>query len=195
VLFRSHLDKHKHKDEQLLGEMQNRIEADWYARQHHGVLSPGDRDGEFHTNDDGILAPVLDSHKDDHHITMAKTDKFSPKEFEELTKTKEYPKGLKFKEVQKILMHHHNVANGHHDDDLDEHHKSLEEHPFIYSAHQLVGNMGLHPGDFHASNMGIWEHPVTKKRYPVIRDYGYSTDISHEYHKRWKRRSQKLRGY
>lgn len=74
IAFPGALDKHT-GDSKLLGEHQNSIESDNYTRRAHSMLVEG-RDGHYTTNEDGVTAPVLDSHPDDHWLEMRKVTQY-----------------------------------------------------------------------------------------------------------------------
>lgn len=185
VAFPGALDRHTGSD-RLLGEHQNEVEADNYSRQSYSMLRHQPEKGEHHYayNDEGVTAPVLGNHEDHHWLEMGKADKMSAGKFKELTKTESHPKGLKFDEFTTALQNDHAAAHGHHsgNDGLDH----VREHPLYENTSNFINDTGNHPGDLRLQNYGVWKHPVTGKEHPVIRDYGFSNEISKLYSKGWQ---------
>lgn len=184
IAFPGSLDRYKKNEEDLLGQMQNRVEADHFTRHHYGMLREND-DNTFSTNENGVLAPVLSNHPDHHYLEMGHVNPITETKFRELTKTDTHPKGLKFKDMFNAINKEYNDAHGqsthlpeHHN---DEYHDHLMSHPFLQNLYDMVISTGNHPGDINRRNMGVWTHPVTKKEYPVISDYGFSNDVAKAY--------------
>ena len=175
------LDKHTGDDE-LLGQAQNRAEHN--ASVHHALYSE-DSEGKLTTNPHGCIAPVIHAHDHYDHITSAHCDKFSAKEFHEISKTKEHPKGIKFGEMQEALMRHHDRSNGKYHKDgyktTDSRLDEVEDHPIFqkFQAHQ--DDTGHHPGDIRPANMGMITHPITGERHAVLTDAGYDSNVAESY--------------
>lgn len=170
----------------LLGEMQNEQETDHYLQHRYGMLRQGERTNEFHTNHEGILPPVLDSHEDNHWALHSRIRPVGAGEFRELTKTPEFPRGISHKEFFAATNAYHSLSHGR--DPIshgysDEHLEKLADHPLVAKATDFIGESGAHPADFVKGNMGIWEHPVTKTRHIVIADHGFNNDIAKLYDK------------
>lgn len=158
----------------LLGE-------DHFLNQHHGVLHET-ANGKYATNPHGILAPVFHSHDEGHHIEMGRADKFNERDFKEGMKTKEYPKGISHEDFKGALQHYHNMAHGRGSKN-EKYDHMIEHHPIVSNAADLIGNGAIHPGDFEKRNMGIYKHPVTGHKHPVLIDWGSSNDVMQKYSK------------
>lgn len=192
IAFPGTLDKH-HGEDTLMGEDQNRIEADHYINSNYGIIhhhSDHDKRGEYESSDHesgGVLAPVFDSHKDDHYIEMGRAEKVNAKNISEATKTKEFPKGLSHQEIYDAMNRNHAMAHGtrpnqkskYSDDHLDK----VSEHPWVEHATSMMYDSDMHPGDLVKDNLGIYTHPVTGKTHLAIIDYGWSNRIAKKYNK------------
>lgn len=182
IAFKGTLDPYtgSHK---LLGEHQNEVESDHLIRDTHGMLSR-DHEGNYHTNEHGVLAPVLDHHHDDHWIEMGHARNMSKADFRNATKTEKTPKGLDFDHFHNHIMNQWDEAHGRPgtrhvpESAVDD----IESHPLHDNVMDFIHNTDNHPADLVRGNWGIWRHPVTGKEHPVIRDYGFSKDISKLYH-------------
>jgi hypothetical protein len=95
IAFMGEIDKKgRQSGEPLLGELQNRVENDWFANQHFGIIRQKEGSTEYETNhEDGILAPVLSAHPNNHHLEMVRANKISDKHFRDATKNKDFPRG------------------------------------------------------------------------------------------------------
>lgn len=186
IAFHGDLDSHT-GDPETLGVHQNRTESDYFAQKQWGIIKPKEHphSGEYETNhDSGVLAPVFDSHPDNHWIHQGRVRSFKPGEFKHLTKTPEFPKGISHDDFHKTLMYHHEMAHGRLTS--NEKHKAefehLSNHPFIAKALDFTQTMGQHPGDYNKRNMGVFEHP-DGSLHPVISDYGFSHEVAKLYAK------------
>ena len=183
IAFPGTLDKHtgSHK---LLGEQQNEIESDHYTRKAHSMFVEG-KSGHFTTNEDGVTAPVLGDHPDNHWLEMAKADKMSAAKFKSITKSESHPKGLDFKHLVGTLQHDHAEAHGqtHFSGVSPEDREKTREHPLFQNTQDFMYSTDNHPGDLRLENYGEWKHPVTGKEHAVIRDYGFSNTIAGLYAK------------
>lgn len=189
VAFKGQLD-HYTGDSKLLGEYQNENESSYFPQRHYAVLRPSDNhDGSYETNEDGVLAPVLDSHDDGHWLEMAKADKFDHKRFREATKTPEMPKGMTFKDFSSVLLDEHEASKGkdkYHTKTMpQEHYEKVLDHPFTQSVINFCNDTQTHPYDIGGNprNLGIMKHPITGKDHPVIVDYGFDHDTDKMYTK------------
>lgn len=181
IAFPGALDKYR-PGKPLLGEMQNRFEADHFFQQHHAMLSPTYKKGHFETNPRGVLAPVIDHHEDHHHLEMGRIEPLTAKNLAETTKNQDFPKGLKLKHIQEATQHEYDQAYGRgYGSDISPEAEEAKKHPFVENLIDYIHSSGSHPGDYNARNMGIWTHPVTGTRHPVISDYGFNKEIGEEY--------------
>lgn len=183
IAFPGALDKFT-KSHKLLGEHQNEVESDHYTRQAHSMLVEG-KEGHFTTNEDGVTAPILGDHPDNHWLEMAKADKMTASHFKKMTKIPSHPKGLDFNKFVGSLQKSHDEAHGaqSYSSVSDEEHEHIMQHPLYQKTEDFMHSTGNHPGDLRLQNYGVWKHPVTGKEHPVIRDYGFSNDISKLYKK------------
>lgn len=190
VAFPGVLDNYKTSKEPLLGELQNNQEADHFIRNNYGMLSE-DNKGHYTTNHNGVLAPVVGSHDEGHHLEMGHVSPIKKSDFQRLTKTESHPKGIKFDDMYNAVNKEYHDAHGsrhyvpsHHTDELHEH---IMSHPYVENLVDMMHNTGFHPGDISIRNMGIWKHPHTGKEYPVMSDYGFSTEVAKAYSIRRRR--------
>lgn len=192
IAFKGQLDGHTGSP-MMLGEHQNEIESDHFVRQHHAVLTHDPSTGEYHTNPEGVTAPVFDNHEDHHWLEMGKARNMTKKDFKEATKTSSHPKGLDFDKFHAKLEKDHNDAHGGrgyspHLSKEDEEH--IESHPMYENTTNFIHTSDNHPGDLRIQNWGMWKHPITGKEHPVIRDYGFSNQIAKLYHKGRKAKAE-----
>lgn len=190
IAFAGALDKH-HGESTLLGEDQNEKESDGWVNKSYGILHHTEEKGadSFHSSRDesgGVLAPVFSTHENYHHLEMGRVDKCDTKGIAEATKNRNFPKGLKHDEIQDAMMHEHNSAHGvagygYISKYPEEHLEHVKLHPWVEHAIDMMHNTGMHPGDLHKGNMGIYTHPVTGKKHLAIIDYGYSNEIAKKY--------------
>ena len=186
IAFPGSLDKYKDHDEPLLGEIQNETENDYYSQKRYGILH-GDEHNHYHTNEEGILAPLTDAHEDSHWLEFGKINKLKKSEFQNLTKNKEYPKGIKFDDMHKVVNNEYENANGKHSGIpygmTQEHYDHVYNHPLVTEVMNFTFDTGHHLGDLVIGNWGKFKHPHTGKEYPVISDYGHSTEVAKMYRK------------
>lgn len=201
VAFPGHLDKYN-KSGALLGEHQNMVEGDHATNHHYGILKHvgTDADGtkKYETNHEhGILAPMLHAHEEGHHIHFGKIDPIKAGDFKNLTKTKEFPKGISHQEFYDNLNHHYQEAHGnkHYGPTSEDRIKHLDDHPLVYKAHDFVFGTGSHPGDLNKRNMGVWTHPHTGEKHIVISDYGFNGDVARHYHDARREQGRRMRGW
>lgn len=191
IAFPGQLDKHTGHN-MLLGEMQNYNES----TTDHAVIRPihghtnirvAGQGPKFETNPDGVTAPILSTHPDMHYLEMGRADKFNAKDLREYTKHPDFKKGVSHQEIKKAMEYHHAIANGQHlsyyQDRDSELHEKISEHPHVMNMLNAMHNMGMHPADLTPRNMGIWTHPLTGTRHPVMIDYGFSTELGKMYQK------------
>lgn len=190
IAYPGEYDKFKERDELLMGEYQNRFESDNFTRNNHGMLSE-DGKGGYHTNEHGVLAPVVSNHPDHHYLEMGHVTPLKKSDFPRLTVTDSHPEGIKFSDMFNAINKEYYDAHGektflpaHHTDTFHEH---IMQHPFVRNLSNMMNNTGFHPGDIRLPNMGIWTHPITGKQHPVISDYGFSDDIAKQYRIRRQR--------
>ena len=176
IAFPGHLDKHNDSGT-LLGQHQNHVEHDWFAQSQWGVLRHNSDDGSYSTNHErGILAPVFNGHHDDHWLHMGRVRPAKAADWKELTKTKDFPKGITHNDMYHTLTHDYYQAHGMNYHFKPKEYDKLQEHPLIQNMSDFVSTMGQHPGDFHKGNMGVFEHPHGGKHL-VISDYGFSSEV------------------
>jgi hypothetical protein len=177
IAFPGKLDKYT-GDSMLLGEHQNQLEADHHIQRHYGMLIPVGHN-QYETNPNGVLAPVMESHPDHHYLEMGHCSAYNAKDLREHTKDARFKKGISHAELQEHMLSEYRSAHG-------ESHYGSGHPDLIHSDHannmiDAMHSMGLHPGDLSPRNMGIWTHPHTGHKHPVILDYGFSTDIANLY--------------
>lgn len=193
IAFHGKLDKYKKSDEPLLGEAQNEVESVHFARRHYAIIIPKEYPStEYETNhESGILAPVLDNHEDHHWLHMGHVENMKKSDFSKLTKNENFPKGMNFDKFHRALMDNYNEGHGK-SVNLQEEHDEIMSHPLTQKVIDFCGKFAQHPADLVTGNWGIFHHPITGEKYPVIRDYGYSSHIAKMYSERRNRERQKL---
>lgn len=187
IAYEGTLDKHRERGESLLGEHQNAQENSYHARE-YGVLKPVSGDNHrhsFETNPHGVFVPVLDHHDDHHWYLHGRVDKLGAGDFQSLTKTKEFPKGISHKDFYDAVNLHHDDAHGTSriSGDQEAHLRNIQTHPFVENVTDAMFSTGMHPGDLTKSNMGVWNHPITGQKHLVVSDYGYSNEVPKLYQK------------
>ena len=187
IAFPGTLDRYMQRGDRLLGEHQNQAESDHYVSQNYGMLREHD-DGSYSTNHEGVLAPILGTHPEDHYLEMGHVSPMKKSDFQRLTVSESHPKGLKFDDMKNALEREYYDAHGESgyvpSKHTDEIHEKTLEHPFVQRLSHMIMETGFHPGDISPRNMGIWTHPHTGQQYPVMSDYGFSKDIAREYGRR-----------
>lgn len=159
LAYHGSLDK---TDEPKFGVEQNRNEANPNYKPYH-ILQKDDS-GNYHTNENGILLPTLDHHQDHHWIHTLHVEPLSNKtKLEDHTKTDEFPNGISSDDIDHAVMMGHNIKEN--------------DHPFIKQIHNLIKNTDISKNDISHSNIGIFTHPHTGKKYPVILDHGFTTGM------------------
>lgn len=171
------LDRHT-GDDSTLGEKQNKNESDSFTNYRYGKIYRDDS-GNLHTNEEGILAPVIDNHIKDHYIKMAKVDNITPKIFAKLTINEKYPNGIKFDDFVDTLIKNH-LRNGGKKVKVDEH---ILNHPLTATFANFIADTVNDPRDYSIVNFGVFTHPITKKKSVVLRDFGADEDVMHSYTK------------
>lgn len=173
--------QYRNHGDQLLGEMQNGAENNWYKQKEHAVIY--EEDGKYYRNPEGVLPPVFRGHNEDHWLEMAKCRDLRDGEFSELTKNADFPNGLKFEQFRNALMwiHHDHgaIKNTYPKPDA-----KLMNHPLVANNETFIKDTGFHPGDVVHDNLGVFEDPVTGARSIVHRDYGFSNEVQREYAER-----------
>lgn len=186
IAYPGQLDKYN-KSGKLLGEHQNEVENDHFNRSMAVIVPHPHRTNEYVTNPHGVLAPVVDNHSDHHWSLHGRVSKIGAGDFRNLTKTDRFPNGISHREFYDAMMLHHHDAHGIGGAPgaytSEERSREVQNHPFVENVTDAMFHMGMHPGDLNKGNMGVWEHPVTKKKQLVISDYGYSANVDKEYHK------------
>lgn len=171
LAFKSKIDRKN--DNILLGQMQNVNEMNPHIINKFSILTK-DKKNKYYTNHEHpILAPLLDNHNRGDWVEMAHVDKMTESDFRKLTKNKDFPDGIEHSEWQNLMIDHAYNENPKYNE--------LEKHPFVKSSLELLKISHLEPNDLSIRNMGIFTHPVTKKKYPVISDYGLDEKVANEY--------------
>lgn len=194
IAFPGQMDKYTGQKE-LLGEMQNRQESDRWASNQYGMLRHSENGG-YETNHHGVLAPVFDSHEDHHWVEMGRAEKMTKATFKSATKTESHPKGLDFDDLTSELKRFHREANGQTGHNIglkpatEAQREKIRSHPMYQTLEDFCANTGTHPDDFHMGNWGLWKHPVTGNKHPVLTDWGFTSEVSQIYQKARQRQSQ-----
>lgn len=201
VAIRASLDKHhNHPEGMSLGQMQMQKEnADWYVNSAHRVLREDSDKGKGHyqTNEEGGIFPPLIEHDHENHnwSTIGHCRDIKKKEFETLTKNKEYPKGISHSDFCLALERFHDRNNGRYWEQHPETERELNhvtDHPLVQKFIDYHGNTAAPPHDYRQlKNMGVFEHPDGRKMI-VARDHGFDNEVQSAYRsarqRQWKYR-------
>lgn len=203
------LDKYhdaKAHDGLTLGQMQMRAEnGDHFQNQHYRVYRHvgtskdlfGHTYHHYETNENGIFAPLFEhddkTHKWAHvgHVypivedPWKEDEKPHPRSFQALTKTKEFPNGIKHQEFHNVLMRDHQRNEGRYREALyseyEKHMDEVENHPLVQKFLDHQRNFAAPPHDYTERNLGIHIHPLTKKKSIVACDFGYNQEVAKAY--------------
>lgn len=189
IAFPGQLDKHT-GHHMLLGEMQNQLEADGYVQNHHAVIRHLDGNN-YETNPHGVLMPVFSNHPEHHYLEMGRAEKHNSPDFRTFTKNKQFPKGIKYSDMQAVLRGEYDDAFSRNDSfrmSKISNHDEVLEHPHTQNMLDAMYSMKLHPADFVGGNIGIWTHPHTGVKHPVVVDYGFDSKIGELYYKARKKK-------
>lgn len=175
-----------------LGEMQNAAEnGDHYVNKRYRILT---QDGKrsFSTNEEhGIFPPLIDydhhGHKWAHvgHTEDLSDDPNSPNHFRNLTRTESHPEGISHYDFMQVLLRDYARNNGRPYYPISAERKAqldeVEKHPLAqrFLTHQRETNTPPH--DYVHSNLGVWTHPVTRKKHILARDHGYGQEVAEGY--------------
>lgn len=192
IAITSKLDKYHDKNEHdgmSLGQMQNYHENyDYYVSKRYRVLSPSENENNsFITNHEHGIFPPLLNHDSEHHnwSDVGHVDDISKKKFKELTKTPQFPNGIKHEDFVDALKRDHNLSNGKHwrrTPDEERHLDTICEHPLFHKFVQYHRDTGNNPYDYEQiKNMGVWTHP-NGKQFIVARDHGFTNEVANAYH-------------
>lgn len=191
VAIRATLDAHHNlaeHDGMGLGQLQNHAENGdhWVNNSYRTLTHTGGN--TFETNHDrGIFPPLVDHDDANHHWShVGHVDNISLSQFRELTKTKEFPKGISHGEFMTAMKRFHERNNGKYwgMNSMNEEKKidHIDTHPLVQNFQDYHGNSGNPPYDLgQIKNMGVWTHPVTGTKHIVARDHGYSGEVELAY--------------
>lgn len=168
----------------MFGKQQNIEESKPEYNDFRVIKKTGDT---YETNHSGVLTPIFHSEHDGSwvdvgHVTPLKKDKtgfcdaidkLTPKNFSGrkpdiddiliAVKDKEH-----LNQDPKYVMSSYNK-------------RLLDEHPFAKKLASLVTHTGITSHDLHSENFGIFEHPHTKEKIPVVLDYGANKTLLSNY--------------
>lgn len=121
-----------------------------------------DEHGNYHTNENGIILPTLDHDKNNNWVHTLHVEPLSDKtKLQDYTKTESHPNGISGDDVEKAFL----VRNG------------KSDHPFIKKVKDFADAHNIAYRDIHGENVGIFTHPITKKKYPVLLDHGVTNGL------------------
>ena len=187
VAIKADLDKHHNKanhDGMSLGAMQNHAEnGDQWVNDRYRVLTHHG-DNNFTTNEGGIFPPLIEHSKNHEWSHIGHARNVSSKEFKDITKTSEHPKGISHDDFVRTLNRFHDRNNGKYwasTPEVEKHLNHVESHPLLQKFRDYHGNTGYPPYDYmQIKNMGVYDHP-NGSRHIVTRDHGFSTDVMGAY--------------
>lgn len=196
-VIKADLDKHHESDDnESLGQMQNRKEnGDHFVNNEYRTLTKDHETGHYHTNEHGIFPPLVDHDDENHeHSTIGHSRDITSKDFKDLTKSKDHPKGITHKDFGDALERHHDQSNGRYWKGNEQHEAKLDhitEHPLVQKFLDHQQNTGAMPHDYRQKkNLGVWKHPVTGKEHIVARDHGFDHEVSSAYTKARKKHNE-----
>ena len=198
VAIKSPIEKYHYPhsfDDMSLGQLQNRAENGdhWVNRSYRTLTNEGDH--KFSSNHDAGIFPPLLHHDEEHHqwSHIGHADDITPNNFQQLTKTPEFPNGLTHQQFYTTLNRFHDRNHGKYWESTPENERNKdhwEKHPLVQKFMDYHGNTSHPPHDLaQIKNMGVWKHPVDGSEHIVARDSGYSTDVSEAYRRAFKKRA------
>lgn len=164
----------------ILGIHQNKREANEDLIKAHSVLTPIGNNS-YKTNKKGVFAPVVSVSNRFNSLEMAKVEPFNHEDFERYTADKNNPTGLHHYGVLRVIHGEIDGDESHRKSMGDRYYNSVLNHPFTQRVIKAVKESGLATDDLGINNWGIFEHPVTKERIPVISDYGMTPELAQHY--------------
>jgi len=187
VAIRAGLDKyHDHKFfGGSLGQMQNQAENGEFSNSHkHRILEKTGKN-RFKTNVHGMFPPLLDHDEANNHWShVGHVDNITKREFQKLTKTKDFPKGITHQEFHEALTRDHDRGYGKYWEGSEEHEKNLDRvinHPLVEKFNIYHSNTGEPPHDYQQiKNLGVFNHPNGTKHI-IARDHGYDEEVRSAY--------------
>jgi len=187
VAIRADLDKYHNKEEHndmSLGAMQNDAENnDYFVNSNYRTLINHGND-HFSSNENGIFPPLISHHDNNEWSHVGHARDISRKEFKDLTKTEDFPKGISHNEFYETLNRFHDRNNGKYwpkPAKYEAEYDKIEQHPLVQKFIDYHGSTGNPPHDYmQLKNMGVWEHPNGSKHI-VARDHGFSSDVQKAY--------------
>lgn len=172
-------------DNMLLGEHQNQVESDPDVSGTYGIITEK-TPGVFETNENGVLVPTFGAHPEYHHVEVGRIEKYNSDDLRKYTKNKDFKRGLSHNEIYHALNHLHQESHGkswYLGNMSRDHIEDVLNHEHVRNLAAMMFDSGMHPADLRPGNMGIFTHPTTKVRHPVIADYGFTNHIANLYHK------------
>lgn len=178
LAVKSHLDDYHNNT--MFGKQQNKEESDKKFDDFRVLKKEGNG---YKTNHHGVLTPILDHDKDGKwmhvgHVTPYGAD---PEGFEK-TIADSTPKDFigKKPDVDDIIIavrDHEDKHSSEHYTMTDRNKQILDKHPFAKKLANLVDKTGITSHDLHSKNLGIFHHPITHEKIPVVLDYGANRDL------------------
>lgn len=161
-----------------LGMLQNSHEAS-PIHNDYSILKKN-KEGKYVTNEAGILAPVVDSHKNGFWLEQAKTEPLYNSVFKDHTISEHFPEGLESREFFNAI--HNAWSNDTRKfKEIPYGKSSIYNHPYVKSFIEHAKKADMNGADIREHNFGTFTHPITGKKYPVMFDYGYSNQVAKEY--------------
>ena len=161
-----------------LGKLQNKIEIS-LSKTEYNIFTKN-LDGSFTTNHNGILATIIEHDVNNNWVEMLRVvNPMTIPIFNEFTGGEGFPAGLFYPDVdlsvkdyyRKLIKKENEIMA----DLIDEEkYKIIIQHPWIKIYLSMVVKYGIYPSDFSLRNLGYIIHPISKQKYMVICDYGYT---------------------
>lgn len=183
MAVKSHLDDFH--DGEMLGKQQNKEES--HEKYENFRVINKEKDGSYKTNNNGVLAPIFDKDKKGNwmHVGHVSTYSTDPKGFEDHIK-QTTPPDFKHKkpDLDDIIIALKDHEDKHHSDLYtmsDRNKEIVEKHPFAKKLAHLIDTTGITSHDLHSKNLGMFHHPITGEKMPVVLDYGATKDLLGSY--------------
>lgn len=185
-------------DDMSLGQLQNHAEHGdhWINKSYRTLIHEGGN--KFSSNHEtGIFPPLLDHDSETHHWShVGHVDNVSKGKFQQLTKTKGFPNGLKHHEFVSALNRFHDRNHGKYwgaSPEVEAAKDHWESHPLVQKFMDFHGNTGHPPHDYaQIKNLGVWTHPTDGSQHIVARDHGYDSTVATAYEKAFRKRAGRL---
>lgn len=165
------------------GKTQNKNETHLQYSPHAIIIPHPTKPNEYITNPKGVLAPIFKSKANGDWLEMGHVTPFTDLNGDEqyiAMHDDNYPNAT-HRDILKALSHFEALKQNAHHEIHPYHLAILKNHTVANGLAHLVSHTGLSGYDLHEGNWGIWTHPITGKKHPVVLDYGGSSELMGRY--------------